>query len=252
MGKGSMFREIHSRTAWIVVALLTVVASAIAIIALIFPGGRRYNIWHVRGWARVLMKVAGVKVAVRNFDLIPEEGSCIFVANHQSLLDIPAVVSVLPGRVRFMAKRSLFKIPIFGWCLSLEGFVPVDRADREKARRSLEPAEKVLGTGTRLFIFPEGTRSRTGETGSFKTGAFRLAIATDVPIVPLAIVGAEKVLPAGRKRIRHGTITVVAGDPIDPDGLEISQRHELMAQVREWIVATKKDYESAGGEEAGD
>jgi 1-acyl-sn-glycerol-3-phosphate acyltransferase len=237
-----MLRELHSRTAWIAVAFFTVFASAIAIIALIFPGGRRYNIWHVRWWARALMRIARVRVDARGLENIPAEGACIYVANHQSLLDIPAVTSILPGRVRFMAKRSLFKIPIFGWCLSLEGFVPVDRADREKAGRSLEPAEKVLDTGTRLFVFPEGTRSRTGEMGTFKTGAFRLAIATGVPIVPVAIIGAEKALAPGRKLIRAGTVTVVAGEPIDPAGMNQNQRHQFRDQAREWIEETRAAY----------
>ncbi len=239
-----MVKDIHSRTAWIAAALFTLFAAAVAIVALVFPGGRRYNVGHVRWWGRALLRLARVGIEGRDLEKIPAEGSCIYVSNHQSMLDIPAVLAVLPGRVRFMAKRSLFRIPIFGWCLSLEGFVPVDRADRNKARQSLNPARKALGTGTRLFVFPEGTRSRTGRVGTFKTGAFRLAIDTGVPIVPIAIVGAEKVLPPGRKRVRRGTITVIAGDPIDPTTYSANQRHKLKDRAREWIVKTKTEAEN--------
>lgn len=239
-----MAKELSSRIKWTIAGLFTVFAAAVTLMALLFPGGRKYNVGWVRWWGAMIMRIAGVKVEGVHLDKIPEEGGVVFIVNHQSALDIPAALALLPGRVRIMTKHSLFKIPVFGWALSAEGFVPVNRSDKEKAKESLGPAERLLKKGTRVLVFPEGTRSTDGQVGNFKTGGFRLAIETDTPIVPVAIVGAEKVLPADGRFRRKGKITLVAGDPIETEGMTGKDRPRLRDETREWIAETKERYES--------
>lgn len=238
-----MFQHIRSRIIWGVVAAFTLFTATVALVALLFPGGRNYNVSLVRDWAGSILRFAGVKYEGIGLEKIPEDKPCIFIANHQSVLDIPVTMSLLPGRVRMMTKRSLFRIPIFGWLLSLEDFVPVDRNHREKARLSLTPAERLLEKGSSVFVFPEGTRSRTGEIGFFKTGAFRLAVNTGVPVIPLAIIGAERILPPKRRLIKRGKILMVVGDPIETTGLTIRDRLRLRDETRAWIIETKEHYD---------
>jgi 1-acyl-sn-glycerol-3-phosphate acyltransferase len=191
------------------------------------------------------MKLAGVKTVIVGKEKLPVDGPAIYISNHESVLDIPTVMSLLPSGVNMFAKRSLFRIPIFGWAMYAQGFVPVVRKNRKKARRSLAPAERALSRGRQLFIFPEGTRSRSGTLGQFKTGAFRLGIATGAPIVPLALIGAHSILPPRRRWIRRGTITMVVGDQIETTGLDQSDRHELKEMARDWIKETREAYSAS-------
>jgi 1-acyl-sn-glycerol-3-phosphate acyltransferase len=239
-----MAKELSSRIKWTIAGGFTIFVAAVTILAVVFPGGRKYNVRWLRWWGKMILRIAGVSCEGIGMEKIPEEGGIVFIVNHQSALDIPASLAILPGRVRMLTKHSLFKIPVFGWALSAEGFVPVNRTDKEKARESLGPAERLLKKGTRVLVFPEGTRSTDGEVGNFKTGGFRLAIETGTPIVPIAIAGAEKILPADGRFRRKGKITLVAGDPIETEGMTGKDRPGLRDETREWIVQTKKRYES--------
>lgn len=125
-------------------------------------------------WSRALIKLAGVKVKVEGTENIPEVNQIIFVANHQSLFDIPLLYAYLPKRFCIMAKKSLFQIPIFGWHLYLTRNIPIDRSNPAKAARSFLSAAKTLQQNNCLLLFPEGTRSYTEKLLPFKKGAFML------------------------------------------------------------------------------
>ncbi len=240
--KGTVFQEIHSRFIWITAAGLSVIIAALTILLLITPEGRKRSVKLIQWWARLLLKLTGVKIRGIGVENLPGEGPTIFIANHQSILDIPVVIAMLPAGMNMFAKRSLFKIPVFGWAMSAQGFVPVVRHNRSKARQSLQPAERILKEGKQLFIFPEGTRSRTGELGTFKTGAFRLGIMTETPIIPLTLIGGDSILPPRRRLIKRGRITMVVGEAIDTTGLELSDRHELRDRTWKWMAETKESY----------
>lgn len=228
---------LHSLWVWGAAVPFTLASSFVLLLLTPLPGQRTRGERVVRWWARRVLDIAGIRAGIEGIDKIAEGETCIFVANHQSMMDIPVCMAVLPGHIRLMAKRSLFHIPIFGWLLYLEGFVPVDRYDPKRARESLGPAERRLRKGQRLFVFPEGTRSRTGVPGTFKSGAFRLALTTGIPVVPLTIVGAERVMAPRSKMVRPGPITVIVGDPIQPE--EAKDRNDLRTRARTWIVETK-------------
>ncbi|MGH9750191.1 MAG: lysophospholipid acyltransferase family protein [Candidatus Polarisedimenticolia bacterium] len=164
-------------------------------------------------------------------------GPCVYIANHQSQLDIPALIRALPASTRFIAKKELLYVPIFGWALWLAGFVFVDRRDRDKAIRSLEMAARKVRTGTPILVFAEGTRSPDGRLLPFKKGGFVLAMQAGVPIVPVTVRGGTEILPKGSLRIRPGRIEVSIGDPIDTTRYSFETRDALIADVRRRIEA---------------
>lgn len=237
-----MIQHFKSRIVWTSVIIFTFLVASICLAVLILPGGKNVTVKLIRWWAKGALKLAGVKYDVVGIENVPEDRPVVYVANHQSTLDIPVCMAALPGRVRMMAKHTLFKIPVFGWLLHAEGFVPVNRKDHKKARMSLEPAARNLKKGVSIFVFPAGTRSRTGEVGSFKTGAYRLAIEAGVPIVPLALVGAEDLLEAARSLIKKGKITLIVGEPIETEDLAMTDRIRVRNETWQWISETKKSY----------
>ena len=237
-----MIQHFKSRIVWTAVFIFTFLVASTCLAILILPGGREITMKLIRWWARWTLKLAGVKYEVIGIENVPEDRPVVYVANHQSSLDIPVCMAALPGRVRMLAKHTLFKIPVFGWLLHAEGFVPVNRKDRKKARMSLGPAASRLKKGISVFVFPAGTRSRTGEVGSFKTGGYRLAIEAGAPIVPLALAGAEDLLAAARSLIKKGKITMIVGEPIETEGLEMTDRTRLRDETWQWISETKKSY----------
>ena len=189
----------------------SIVFGTAAILAgLLSPSGRVPD-QCARLWARGLLWCSGGKVTTSFDDELPNDQPCVFLANHQSLYDIPLLLATVPGRARFLAKRSLFLIPIFGWALRVMGFVPVDRSNRTRARESFEESVSLLGRGVSVVIFPEETRSQTGELLQFKSGGFLLAIKADAPIVPVGLRGTLDMRPRGSLLVRPGELVISYG-----------------------------------------
>ena len=189
-----------------------------------------------RAWARSLVWISGVRLRVEGTSRPGDGAICIYMPNHQSQLDIPVLMATLPGRVRFLAKRSLLKIPIFGWSLRSLGFVPVDREDRSHAQDMLEVARQRLAAGISLVVFPEGTRGDGVRLLPFQRGGFLLALRSGSPIVPVGIEGTAQVRPRGSLRLRPGPVTVRYGDPVDMEGLTIRDRRRLVAEVEQQVA----------------
>ncbi len=164
-----------------------------------------------RLWARGLLWFSGAKVRCTFEGSIPPEQPHVYLANHQSLYDIPLILATLPGRARFLAKRSLFLIPVFGWALRVAGFVPVDRSNRARARESFEESVSLLDRGMSVVIFPEETRSQTSELLEFKGGGFLLALKADVAIVPVGLRGTLDMRPRGSLLVRPGELSIGYG-----------------------------------------
>ncbi len=166
-----------------------------------------------RAWCRVVLLAAGVRLVVRGLENVPPEGTFVLVSNHASHLDVPTIVVAWPRSVRFVAKASLFRIPLFGQALRAAGHVPVVRGDPEQARAALARAVTPLERWTSVLFFAEGTRSPDGRLQPFKKGCLAMAEAARVPILPLAVAGTHRVLPKGRLRFRGGRVAVVFGTP---------------------------------------
>jgi 1-acyl-sn-glycerol-3-phosphate acyltransferase len=192
-------------------------------------------VWFAKLYFRALLRVCGVRVVVEGLENVPRRAPVVFMSNHQSVFDVPALTTVLPVSWRFVAKRELTWIPVFGWALLLGGHVIIDRSRRERSVRSLGRAADRIRAGQNVIIYPEGTRSRTGELLPFKSGGFHLSIAAQVPIAPVTVSGSHGIVRKGSLRIESGTIKVTFGKPIRTHGISIEERERLKEQVREAI-----------------
>jgi 1-acyl-sn-glycerol-3-phosphate acyltransferase len=191
-----------------------------------------------REWGRKLLRLNGIPVSTEGEEQIPG-GPCVFVANHVSWVDIWALVAVLPGRVRFLAKRELLLVPVFGWAMKRAGHRPIDRQNRRAAFDAYAEAVRLIQEGTRAIIFGEGTRSRTGELLPLKKGPFVLAIQAGVPVVPVYLEGSYQVLPKGSIALRPRPVRVLVGEPLATDGLTYEDRETLSLRCRERLLALR-------------
>jgi 1-acyl-sn-glycerol-3-phosphate acyltransferase len=188
----------------------------------------------LRFWSRVFLFIAGARVIrVGNARLDPHK-SYVFVSNHTSNMDVPAILSVTPTPLRFIAKRELTRIPLFGWAARRMGHVFIDRADKHAATRAIQHRiERGFDQGVALFFFAEGTRSTTDEMLPFKKGAAIAAIETSLDVVPIGIAGAREVMaPKGFSLFRPGPIAVAFGEVLPVAGYTIDDRDRLVAAQR--------------------
>jgi 1-acyl-sn-glycerol-3-phosphate acyltransferase len=182
-----------------------------------------------RWWARAHLIMCGIGLRLKGTENLGRP-PYIFMGNHQSALDIYALFAALPVSFRWIAKRELFSIPIFGWALARAGHISIDRAHAREAVKAMERAASGIRAGTNIVMFPEGTRSRDGRLLPFKRGSFSLAFKARVPVVPFAIVNSGLLQPVGHFiPERRGTIEIRIGTPI---AVEESSKDKLMETVR--------------------
>lgn len=191
-----------------------------------------------RRWSSLLLRCSGVDVVLENAEAIDPGRPQILIANHTSWFDVLAITAHIPGRFIFVAKKELEKVPLFGPAVRACGHVFIDRHDRSRAVESLGLARRTLEeTSPTIIMFPEGTRSPTGELQAFKKGAFVLAIQAGAEVVPAAISGSREVMKKGSLLIRPGTIRVRFGAPIAVDGYDLERRNELTEEARKALIA---------------
>lgn len=222
------------RTLWVIVAAASVfvVLGSIVIVGAYLGLSRRYYDWAGRTWSRLVLKTSGVHVRVLGVENLRRDRPQVIAVNHQSMYDVFALATVIPVRYHFVAKRELSRIPIFGRAARAAGHVFLNRGDRAAAIESLKAAGAKLGAAqSSAIVFPEGTRSLTGELQPFKKGPFIMAIEASAPIVPTAIDGTFGILPKRGRRIRPQPVTVWFGEPVDVTAYEYERREELIAEV---------------------
>lgn len=224
-------------------ALLVVLAVAVtafmSICALLFPmispgENKAHKVANL--WAKLLLKLTSIRVNVIGRENVLLNKPQIFMANHQSDFDILIVLAHIPGQFRWIVKKELFKIPIFGKAMKSAGYIEIDRQNHEKAMKSLEEAAQKIREGKSVMTFPEGTRSKDGTIKPFKQGMFHLAIQAGVPIVPISIIGAHEILPKRSLKIRPGRITMVIDRPVGVTGYTVESRGELIERIRGTII----------------
>lgn len=198
--------------------------------------GINYYFYKSKIWSRRLLKAADIKLTVIGLENINPNGSYVFISNHTSLLDIPAVLGGLNNDIRIIYKKELQKIPIFGYALKRSPFICIDRDNVKNAMDSLKQAIEAVKTGESVLIFPEGTRSTTGELGEFKRGAMMLAVKSGKPIVPITIIGAFENLPSKSSTLKSGDIKVIVGRPVilTPDMSKADEK-VILDNLRNWI-----------------
>jgi 1-acyl-sn-glycerol-3-phosphate acyltransferase len=165
-------------------------------------------------WARFLTLFSGVRIKISGIENLPKDTPLILVANHQSAADILILLAYLPVHFRFAVKKELFRIPVFGYYMRKAGYSSVDREVVLSAYKALEAITEIIKSGESVLIFPEGTRSKTGELGKFRRGSLLTALRSGAPLIPIAISGSYKVLPIGTWLINPGPIKLSIGKPI--------------------------------------
>ena len=188
-------------------------------------------------WARWCLRSAGVRVTVRGMENVLRDRPQIFFSSHASIADICVLGAVLPVEYRWLARKEVFHVPFIGWYLSLARHLRIDRGNRESAIRLLREAADRVRSGTNVLVFPEGTRSPDWNLLPFKKGVFHLAIAAGVPIVPIRLLGSERIVPKGSMRACSADVVVVVGEPIPTQGLAGADLPALMERVRDAMIA---------------
>jgi 1-acyl-sn-glycerol-3-phosphate acyltransferase len=212
----------------ILVGIYTAVVGPLAVAVALFDECTAFRV--CRLWAHAILALYGVHVRTRRLAPLDPKLPYVIMSNHRSQFDILAVVLGLDDlQLRWVAKKELTRIPIFGWALRHTGHIIIDRSDPAQAIASLRAAREKMARGVSVVLFPEGTRSETGQALlPLKKGGFMLALETGFPIVPVVVRGSREILPRGSWRALPGEIEVVVGAPSPVDG---AARDDLMEQV---------------------
>jgi len=223
---------------------LVVVGLPLCLLGVVCPSRRLLSVCAV-SWSWLMLRICGVRLAIEGGDYVADAAPRFFVGNHQSALDIPILMLALKGHVRFMAKDSLFRTPIFGWVLGRYGFVPIDR---DHARKTLGALETMLTRLSRdpisFAVFPEGTRSPDGRLLPFRQGTMKICRRSGLPVVPFVIEGTWKVHRPRTFRLRPGRVRLRFMRPISADHVAAMSPTELHDRVRDAVVEGLGDLRS--------
>lgn len=187
--------------------------------------------WIARQGVHLGLRLSGVRIRTRNLERAFAVQPAVYVANHVSNLEPPALFGVLP-RVAFLLKRELGQIPLLGYVMKLGSFIYVDRRDKDSRHKALEQGVETLRKGVSLMIFPEGTRSPDGKLLPFRPGPFTMAIEAEAAVTPVTVLGARELMRKGSMAIKPGVITLVFHEPIPTRGMTPGDRSMLMDRVR--------------------
>ena len=215
------------------------IVSAIAELLLIWLDRKRGRVFHAiaRGWARAVLAVCSVRVTVRGLEKVDLSRNYVYVSNHASMFDIPAILAGIPDQIRIIYKRELDVIPFFGWGLRYGSYIGIDRGRGSRAVKSLEEAVEKIRSGASVLMYAEGTRTLDGKLQPFKRGAFNLALKAGIPVVPLTVNGSFSILPKHSVSVRPGRVELVLEAPIPvPPGEGRDAELRLMEDVHAAIA----------------
>lgn len=218
------------------VGLITFVLAPPLIVASLLASSDKPGYLIARAWAWGVAKLVGVTASLHGGREVDPEVSYVITPNHQGNVDILALILTLPMYFRWVIKRELLRIPFFGWGLGRTGAISLDRHKSREAVKQLQQGSGKLEGGWSLLIYPEGTRSPDQNLLPFKKGPFRLAVATKVPMLPVTVNGAFKILPRKTLLPRPGHLTVTLGEPIPTENLSVRDVPALMEQTRNAIL----------------
>jgi 1-acyl-sn-glycerol-3-phosphate acyltransferase len=224
------------------IAVYTLLLSLGAAGVSLFDRNRRHiHLYCAVPWAKTILAVAGIRVRVEGLANLGPGRPHIFMCNHQSFFDIFVLLARLPGDFRFILKKELMGIPVFGRAMKGAGYIPIDRGDPRRAVQSMNEAAERIRRGASVLLFPEGTRSEDGRLQGFKPGGFHLALKAGCDIVPVVILNSHRVAPKGSLRIGRGEISLHIGRPLPAGGYTRKRVPELMERVRESMVTMMGD-----------
>jgi 1-acyl-sn-glycerol-3-phosphate acyltransferase len=209
----------------------TVVCSILSVVvSLIDPSGKSY-LWLARVWSKSCLFSFGIRVRVVGTEHLQRGRNYVYAANHSSYMDIPILLAYIPDNLRLTLRSSLTRIPIWGWALLVGPFLILDRSNPQRAQRTIGKAIERIQSGASVLFFPEGTRTMSGTMQPFKRGAFHLAQDARVPVVPIALIGAYRILPRHKWLPRWGLrAEIIIGEPIDPPPIAPEAASEKRAE----------------------
>jgi 1-acyl-sn-glycerol-3-phosphate acyltransferase len=217
---------------WTGCAFSTAFWATVSILGSLASGSGRLQHYCMRRWSKDNLWLSRARVEIEGLENIDINHPQIFVANHSGLHDILSLSAHLPIQFRWIAKKSLFSVPFMGWHMRRSGYIAIDRENPRNAAKSIMEAAAEIAGGVNAIAFPEGTRSRTGELGSFHSGAFSLALRTGVPLVPITLDGSYRVIVPKTLRVNPGTVIRIKIDrPIDLSSYQKAEKRKLMEEV---------------------
>ena len=226
------------RVIWFLINLvLSISVCSIPIIAVgLFDKEKYYTGKLIKMWARWVIWSTGIQYEIDGLDNLNLDKQYIFMSNHESALDIVLGVAAIPSNIVFLAKKELFRVPVFGWAMDAAGMIKIDRQNPAIARKSVsEAVETLMHSSFSTLIYPEGTRSDGEELLPFKKGGFILAIRTQLTVVPITILGAGNVLPKGTLAIKKSHIKMIIDNPIPTLEMDINDKDQLLQDCRNII-----------------
>ena len=226
---------------WTILASLGMGIAAIIAAYLTGSGNTSHRI--ARNWARSILWVSGVKVAVDGLENIQMHRSAVYMANHQSNFDIPVLLAHLPVQFRWLAKAELFSIPIFGNAMRKTGYISIDRSNQDSAFKSIDRAADIIRGGVSVLVFPEGTRSLDGRIRPFKKGGFVLTVDAGVPIVPVVIHGTWHIMPKDQFSIKPRMVAMHILAPVETSGYNRNNKDDLMNRIHRTICEHFRKFE---------
>lgn len=226
----SIFYLIH-------VVITTIFGGIIVISIGIFKKHSRFSYEYVvRNWTKLQLKVAGIEAEVSGTENIDPNRPYVIVCNHQSQADIPILLNYVPIRMTIIAKKELFKIPLFGRAMRSLGILEIDRSNRRKSIETLNKAAEILHKeNLSVLAFPEGTRSLDGNLKPFKKGAFMLALNAGMPILPISLRGTFPLLPKGSLLMNKGRVQITFHPPVETSEYNLETRNQLIEDVHRII-----------------
>jgi 1-acyl-sn-glycerol-3-phosphate acyltransferase len=230
--------------------LATAAFGTVSLLASLVDKTGRAQHWIARVWARGCVWISGSRLTVRGAENFRKHPVAVYASNHTSYMDTPVVFASLPLQFRILAKKELWSMPFIGWYLSRSGQIPIDTANPHATLSSLGAGVRALRAGMPLFVFPEGSRTPTGELQAFLSGAAYLAIRAQVPLVPIALSGVYDLLPIHTRHFFPGELTLAVGQPISTAGMTIRQTEELTERLRTAIEELRNPSAALNAESA--
>jgi len=194
-----------------------------------------------RSWAKAILRLSGIKVSVKGLENLDLKGPKVLICNHQGNFDIPILIAALPVNFRFLVKKELFSIPVFGWVLRSRGDVPIDRRNAARASQTLKALSKNISDEAPILIFPEGTRTLDGKVQEFKRGSIIVAMECGAKIIPIGISGSFGIQKKGSIAVNPSSVSVNIGEPVEPvhDDADI---FKFPRELREKVISLIGNY----------